>query len=154
MTTKIMITNTFNRTVSSALRNQRYLSSRTFIPEQKDLFWSSSSSSSSLSSQVLMEDLYNTTRSDINIDDDSYVITKITLNRPKANAMGTEMIQGLQNCLDILEEEGKASDNDNDINSSNKSKSNCCRCLVLTSSSEKVFSAGADLKERATMTEE
>lgn len=64
-------------------------------------------------------------------------ITQITLNRPKANAMGTAMIQGLRECLDRLEDPHDTS-----------------RCLVLTSFSQKVFSAGADLKERATMSQE
>jgi methylglutaconyl-CoA hydratase len=75
--------------------------------------------------------------SDTTVDpnDWSPTIAQITLNRPKANAMGTEMIQGLRECLDRLEDSGDT-----------------CRCLVLTSFSPKVFSAGADLKERATMT--
>lgn len=49
--------------------------------------------------------------------------------------MGSAMLQQLQNSLDSLEKE---TDN---------------RCLVLTSFSDKVFSAGADLKERKSMTQ-
>lgn len=97
------------------------------------------------------------------------MVTKITLNRPKANAMGREMIQGLQNCLNILEKEyitsssnnGNGSGNDNNDtdesktpDGANASESTSCRCLVLTSCSDRVFSAGADLKERAIMTED
>ncbi len=79
-----------------------------------------------------MEDLFP-----ISSTRDSFpTITKITLDRPKANAMGTQMIAELNHCLDRLEEHPS------------------CRCVVLASSSPKVFSAGADLKERATMTEE
>lgn len=66
----------------------------------------------------------------------SPTIAKVTLDRPKANAMGKQMIKELNDCLDVLQ---TASPSD-------------CRCVVLTSSSPQVFSAGADLKERATMT--
>jgi len=118
-----------------------------------------------------MENIFDPTN--INGDDASCLVTKITLNRPKANAMGREMIQGLQDCLDTLEKECSTNTNSN-TNSSNNyygngsgnndteesktqdgaSASTSCRCLVLTSCSDRVFSAGADLKERATMTED
>jgi len=65
-------------------------------------------------------------------------ITKITLDRPKANAMGKQLISEFNACLDALEDKSPSE----------------CRCVVLTSSSDRVFSAGADLKERATMTQE
>jgi methylglutaconyl-CoA hydratase len=66
------------------------------------------------------------------------LVAKVTLNRPKAaNAMGSVMLQELQDCLDTLE--------------TTDSKT---RCVVITSSLGKVFSAGADLKERATMTQD
>ena len=64
----------------------------------------------------------------------SAIITQMTLNRPKANAMGHQMLQELQDSLTNLEH-----------------PSNQSRCLILTSSNPKVFSAGADLKERRTM---
>mmetsp|Transcript_17598 Transcript_17598/g.31788 ORF Transcript_17598/g.31788 Transcript_17598/m.31788 type:complete len:234 (+) Transcript_17598:68-769(+) len=64
------------------------------------------------------------------------IVSTITLNRPKANAMGRIMLQELSDTLNTLE-------NDDET-----------RCVVVTSSSQKVFSAGADLKERATMTME
>jgi enoyl-CoA hydratase/carnithine racemase len=67
-------------------------------------------------------------------NDQRATIAQITLNRPKANAMGIEMIRMLRECLDQLE----------DVDDTT-------RCVVLTSHSDKVFSAGADLKERATM---
>lgn len=58
----------------------------------------------------------------------------MTLNRPKANAMGSQMLEEFSTIMDVLEQDSTI------------------RCVVLTSSSFKVFSAGADLKERATMT--
>lgn len=64
-------------------------------------------------------------------------ITEITLHRPKANAMGSTMLSELEECLDELEQEVT---------------SDTSRCVVLKSSSPKVFSAGADLKERREMT--
>ena len=63
-------------------------------------------------------------------------VSTITLNRPKANAMGTVMLQELTDTLDTLEKDAST------------------RCVVVTSCSQKVFSAGADLKERANMTME
>ena len=69
-------------------------------------------------------------------DYDNAVVSKILLNRPKANAMGSVMLQELSDTLDALE------------------KDKDTRCVVVTSSFPKVFSAGADLKERATMSME
>jgi methylglutaconyl-CoA hydratase len=62
------------------------------------------------------------------------IISTMTLNRPKANAMGSQMLEEFSSIMDVLEQDSTI------------------RCVVLTSSSFKVFSAGADLKERATMT--
>ena len=79
--------------------------------------------------------------------DDKYpdrIITKMTLNRPKANAMGRIMIEELNNSLKQLEE---ADDDDDETKKKKKS-----RCVVITSCFDKVFSAGADLKERKEMT--
>ncbi len=104
------------------LRPKRFASHR--------LYSSSSVSRMSLP-QILMERLAPN-------DNHKKTITKLTLNRPKANAMGQQMIRELGACLDVLEKETESS----------------CRCLVVTSFSERVFSAGADLKERATMTED
>ena len=73
------------------------------------------------------------------------MITKLTLNRPKANAMGSTMINQLQDCLTSLEKD--ATDMADQTDSSP-------RCVVITSFSDRVFSAGADLKERSTMTQE
>ncbi len=66
-------------------------------------------------------------------------VATITFNRPKkANAIGKEMLAQLRENVSMLSgEEGK------DI-----------RCVVLTSCSDKVFSAGADLKERSEMSKE
>ena len=66
-------------------------------------------------------------------------VTLLTLNRPKANAMGRTMIAQLQRALDALEQPPSP-------------ESNTTRCVVLNSSSRRVFSAGADLKERQSMT--
>ena len=84
--------------------------------------------------QVSLEQLFPISEN----EEDNPTITKVTLDRPKANAMGKQMISELNHCLDTLEQ--------HDVSS--------CRCVVLTSSSTKVFSAGADLKERATMTQD
>mmetsp|Transcript_2145 Transcript_2145/g.3178 ORF Transcript_2145/g.3178 Transcript_2145/m.3178 type:complete len:219 (+) Transcript_2145:84-740(+) len=65
----------------------------------------------------------------------SNLVTILTLNRPKAaNAMGSELMNQFSSALENLE------------------KCQETRCVILTSSSKKVFSAGADLKERALMT--
>jgi len=69
----------------------------------------------------------------------------VTLNRAKAaNSIGKEMLYQLKEGFDFLETELPSASHD-------ASKSSL-RCLIITSSSPKVFSAGADLKERATMT--
>lgn len=62
-------------------------------------------------------------------------ITTLTLNRPKANAWSQSMLKQFKECLHEM-------------------KMSSSRCLVLTSALPKVFSAGADLKERASMTPE
>jgi len=72
--------------------------------------------------------------------DNNSVVSILTLNRPKANAMGSVMLQQLQDSIENLE-------------SSKSDDASETRCVVLTSYSPKVFSAGADLKERATMTQ-
>lgn len=65
-------------------------------------------------------------------------IIKISLNRTqKANAMGKTMLSQLQEAINMLNSD---------------STKNIARCIILTSQSEKVFSAGADLKERSKMT--
>jgi len=63
-------------------------------------------------------------------------IAHITLNRPKAaNAMGRHMVQDMQDCLSQLHYD-------------------TTRVVLLHSTSPTVFSAGADLKERKTMSME
>lgn len=81
--------------------------------------------------QILLEHLVHT-------DLPGAIVSVMTLDRPKANAMGSVMLQQIQDYLTTLE----------DNNSKQRS-----RCLVLTSSSPTVFSAGADLKERAIMSQ-
>lgn len=95
---------------------------------------SSSSSTTTVTSnaepQILIENVCH---------DNEYpdrIITKMTMNRPKANAMGRAMIEELNNFLKMLEDD------------ETKKKS---RCVVITSFSDRVFSAGADLKERKGM---
>lgn len=85
------------------------------------------------SPQILIEQLLPDGRES---NDTAPTITKVTLDRPKANAMGKQMIAELNDCLDQLQQEEN------------------CRCVILSSSSPKVFSAGADLKERATMSQD
>mmetsp|Transcript_12452 Transcript_12452/g.22582 ORF Transcript_12452/g.22582 Transcript_12452/m.22582 type:complete len:272 (-) Transcript_12452:462-1277(-) len=66
------------------------------------------------------------------IDEDG--IVTLTLNRPKAaNTMGRVMLRQWTECMRDLAHNDKV------------------RCVVVTSVSAKVFSAGADLRERATM---
>jgi methylglutaconyl-CoA hydratase len=67
------------------------------------------------------------------------LIAKVTLNRPKANAMGSVMVQEFRECLDTLED---------------STTTRTARCVVLTSFSDRVFSAGADLKERREMSQD
>lgn len=71
------------------------------------------------------------------IDHAAGVITILTLNRPTvANAMGHQMLQELTRVVHRL----------------NTASGNDTRCVLLTSCSDAVFSAGADLKERRSMT--
>lgn len=99
-------------------------------------------------------------------------IAILTLNRPKANAMGTIMLQQLKESLKQLEDDCNWIQNNNNneiniVNSNNNNnkeknlqqsssltsmtKNNRPRCLIIKSYSTKVFSAGADLKERLKM---
>ena len=57
-------------------------------------------------------------------------VSIITLDRPKANAMSKQMLHELKEQLKLVDH---------------------ARCVILTSSSDRVFSAGADLKERKSM---
>ena len=67
-------------------------------------------------------------------------IVKVSFNRPqKANSMGKAMLSQLQ---DIIV----------DLNSKEGGKN--VRCIILSSCSDRVFSAGADFKERSKMTME
>ena len=69
---------------------------------------------------------------------DTNIVT-LTFNRPNAaNAMGRTMLSQLQDAVSFLSsEEGKT-----------------VRCVILTSCSPTVFSAGADLRERSKMSME
>lgn len=65
-----------------------------------------------------------------------HVVT-LTLNRPNAaNAMSISLLDQLNHCLTKIKQQPNA------------------RCLIITGSGHKAFSAGADLKERKTMTED
>jgi enoyl-CoA hydratase/carnithine racemase len=99
-----------------------------------------SSQTSSSEPQIVTEKIY------INDDDKENhtivssstaipAITKLVLNRPKANAMGYQFVHSLRETIQEI------NNNSTDV-----------RCVVVTSYSNKVFSAGADLKERATLT--
>jgi len=66
-------------------------------------------------------------------------ISTLTFNRPqKANAIGKLMLSQLRDCIATL-----SGDQGNNI-----------RCVILTSCGDKVFSAGADLKERSNMSKD
>ncbi|MDP4083715.1 MAG: enoyl-CoA hydratase-related protein [Bacillota bacterium] len=63
-------------------------------------------------------------------------IVKLTLNRPEAsNALSTELVMELTDTLDQIK------------------KLDSVRCIILTGAGKKVFCAGADLKERLSMSE-
>ena len=65
-------------------------------------------------------------------------VAKLIFNRPSAaNAMGRKMLGELQSTIAHL------TDHETNV-----------RCVVLTSATDKVFSAGADLRERSTMTQD
>jgi len=67
-------------------------------------------------------------------------VAEITFNRSEAaNAMGRQMLSELQSTIAYL---------------TNHKTEVLVRCVVLTSSSNKVFSAGSDLRERSKMTQE
>jgi len=61
---------------------------------------------------------------------DSYAV--VTLNRPPANAINSKLMEELGAVLDELEKDGDV------------------RCIVLTGSGDRFFSAGADIKEMGT----
>ena len=94
--------------------------------------------------EVTLESLANDNNKDIH---PNVHVAQITLNRPKANAMGRVLLGQLQECLTVLE---KLDYCQHDQSSSHFAP----RCIVLTSNVNGVFSAGADLKERAEMTME
>lgn len=72
------------------------------------------------------------TNTEDNPGNNDVMITVVRMNRvEKANAMGRNFVDELTHHMQHLDPN--------------------CRCVVLTSSSPKVFSAGADLRERATM---
>ena len=69
----------------------------------------------------------------------SDTIAKLIFNRTnKANAIGKQMLSELRENVALLSGE----------------KGKNIRCVILTSASDRVFSAGADLKERSAMTKE
>lgn len=71
-------------------------------------------------------------------------VVTLTLNRPEAaNAMGRTMLSQLQDAIGCLSDTGTSA---SDISNA--------RCVIVVSSSSKVFSAGADLRERSKMTPE
>lgn len=87
-----------------------------------------------LKSSLFCEEDINKDLSVFQLEDD---IVKVSFSRPqKANAMGKSMLSQLHDIISAL----------------NSDEGNSVRCLILTSCSDNVFSAGADLKERSTMT--
>lgn len=73
----------------------------------------------------------------IHLDYNAPHIATITLNRPKqANALSLSLLEELQSALGQVKEDRKI------------------RAVIITGAGEKVFCAGADLKERAGMNEE
>ncbi|PWN36596.1 putative enoyl-CoA hydratase/isomerase [Meira miltonrushii] len=75
--------------------------------------------------------------------DEKTGIHRIILDRPKArNAISRKVLQELDSCLDRVED------------ASPPPQTHPARCLILCSSSDKAFCAGADLAERRTMSPE
>ena len=98
--------------------------------------------------QILFANVHNaadskTTSEDSHIvltklDGDNDGVAKLIFNRPSAaNAMGRKMLDELQSAIVHL------TDHETNV-----------RCVVLSSATDKVFSAGADLRERSTMTQD
>ncbi|GKY90893.1 hypothetical protein MPSEU_000062100 [Mayamaea pseudoterrestris] len=107
---------------------------RSCIQAYARLHNSSSSGALSREKHILLEHIHkyeNGTGSSIKTNP---YISVLTLNRPKANAMGFQMLRELIEAIETLETTHSNS-----------------RCLVVTSNSTRVFSAGADLKERSSM---
>jgi enoyl-CoA hydratase/carnithine racemase len=72
------------------------------------------------------------------IDNRDNGVVVITMNRPEvANAFNTQTGHDLKNCFSALVEQARE-----------------YRCVVLTGAGDKAFCAGADLKERNTLTDE
>jgi len=93
----------------------------------------------SSSDKHMMSTAEQTNPPEILLHHHSDTIVKLTFNRPKkANAIGTKMLRELQDNITLLSGQAGTS----------------IRCVILTSCSDTIFSAGADLKERSTMTKE
>jgi len=125
------------------------LSSKTRASSSTSLrFYSSTPNSEQHQQQFSKEQIEqplfeNNNKNDLEITQLSHGIMKVSFNRPKkANAMGKNMLSQLH---DII---GKLTKNNEESVDRN------IRCIILTSNSDRVFSAGADLKERSEMTKE
>lgn len=122
--------------------------------------------------QILLQDHFFQRLEKENIDSSEHaksrgeaIVSVLTLNRPKANAMGRVFLEQLNESLDDLEERTAEPCPNNKSSSSGSSISHhdfqqgelltsSPRCVIIRSHSYKVFSAGADLKERANMSME
>lgn len=107
---------------------QSHRSIHTTCPVSKDGKVSSSATPSSEDKHIMFQAL----------DGENTGVATLMFNRPNAaNAMGRTMLSQLQSQIAFL------SHHKNDV-----------RCVVLTSATSKVFSAGADLRERSKMSQE
>lgn len=133
-------------------KSTRYLTTTTTTTSTKHTNETTTTSSSS-SRHVLLEHLTRKSDDETLKEDNDATPTKtisiLTLNRPEAaNAMGHQMIQELQECIEQIEQQLQPPP----PSSLSSPTNTATRCVILTSASPRVFSAGADLKERSQMT--
>ena len=127
-----------NTVKKSVTQQQRIIPQKTTKELNNPLFFHSPSHNLQLRCQVHNQPESSLFGTELKVIEMSDGIIKLLFNRPhKANAMGKKMLSELQAIVKML--------------NSSDSK---VRCVILTSCNEKVFSAGADLKERSSMTME
>ena len=121
--------------------------SRRIVPCSITLFSTSSIEATEPEQQpVILQSWIPSSLHDSEGKHNEFAIKLLTLNRPKAaNSINRAMLSALNEAMDdVLRSLDNDSDDGNPI----------CSAVIVDSSSNKVFCAGADLKERATMAQE